>query len=371
MPNKVCHLTTVHAIDDVRIFVKECIGLATYGFDVTLITCGNEAFEEVKNGVKCISLFVPVRNRLQRMIKRTNTVYLRALQVDADIYHVHDPELLPIAMKIKKRGKIVVYDSHEDTPVLIKQRKWIPYLFRNVFSFLFAKYEKKVVKKLDAVISVTPLIVDRFKAINKNTYQITNFPHVENIHDKSLSRRKDICFAGNLTYAYMLENVITALSKTEGTQLILAGKPVTSKYLEVLKNQAGWNKVDYLGRISHEEVKSVYGSALIGIVCPGYIPNAGYRVGSLGVLKLFEYMHAGLAVICTDFVLWKEIVEKENCGLCVNPYDTDGIAKAIQYLVDNPDLATAMGNNGRKAIEREYNWATQEKVLVKLYETLS
>lgn len=168
----------------------------------------------------------------------------------------------------------------------------------------------------------------------------------------------------------MLDNVINALSGTEGTRLIIAGKPVSKQYFEMLNRQTGWNKVHYVGKVTHDQVKSIYATALVGIVCLGYVPNVGYKVGTLGVLKLFEYMHAGLAVICTDFNLWKEIVEKEKCGLCVNPYDIEAIAKAIQYLVDNPDIAKEMGHNGRKAVEREYNWATQEKILVELYKTL-
>lgn len=371
MFNKVCHLTTVHSIDDVRIFVKECTSLTANGFDVTLIACGDTAFEDIKNNVKRISLFVPIKNRFQRMTKRTNAIYKKALQVNADIYHFHDPELLPIVLKLKRKGKRVVYDSHEDTPVLIRSRLWIPAAIRGIISFVFNIYENKIAKKCDAIISVTPLIVNRFQKINPNTYQITNYPIVESLYNKSLNNKKDICFAGNITHSYMIDNVIDALSKTEGTKLILAGKPVSKKYFEMLNSQTGWNKVHYVGKVTYDEVKSIYAKALVGIACLGYIPNAGYKVGTLGVLKLFEYMHAGLAVICTDFDLWENIIEKENCGLCVNPYNIDEIKNAIQYLVDNPDRAIQMGINGRSAVEREYNWATQERILINLYKKLS
>lgn len=78
-------------------------------------------------------------------------------------------------------------------------------------------------------------------------------------------------------------------------------------------------------------------------------------------------MEAGLPVICTDYTLWKEIVNKNQCGIVVSPFDSTKIAEAIQYIIDNPETAMEMGKNGRAAAEREYNWNTQEKKLLALY----
>ena len=89
---KVCHLTSVHPIDDVRIFVKECTNLAANGFDVTLIAFGDTAIEDIKDRINRISLCIPVKNRMQRMIKCIKIFFRRILQVNAEIYHFHDPE---------------------------------------------------------------------------------------------------------------------------------------------------------------------------------------------------------------------------------------------------------------------------------------
>ena len=60
-------------------------------------------------------------------------------------------------------------------------------------------------------------------------------------------------------------------------------------------------------------------------------------------------MMAGLPVIATDFELWKEIIENCNCkcGICINPYDSSSIAKAIIFYLKNPDEAKRHGYNGR------------------------
>jgi len=99
----------------------------------------------------------------------------------------------------------------------------------------------------------------------------------------------------------------------------------------------------------------------IGIVVYDYKLNLGDRLGSFGSNKLFEYMEAGLPIICTDYVLWKEVVEKYECGLTVEPRNIDQLRDAISYLLQNKEIAYKYGKNGQKAVKEELNWSTQEK----------
>jgi glycosyltransferase involved in cell wall biosynthesis len=85
---------------------------------------------------------------------------------------------------------------------------------------------------------------------------------------------------------------------------------------------------------------------------------------------MFEYMSAGLPVIASNFPLWKEIVEGNKCGICVDPMDPKAIASAIQWMIDHPEEAEEMGKNGRRAVETKYNWANESKKLVGLYQRL-
>ena len=87
-------------------------------------------------------------------------------------------------------------------------------------------------------------------------------------------------------------------------------------------------------------------------------------------VKMFEYMAAGIPVIASNFTLWQEIIEGNECGICVNPLEPRAINKAIQYLIDNPKTAQKMGENGRQAVKQKYNWAIEEKKLFLLYEKL-
>lgn len=85
---------------------------------------------------------------------------------------------------------------------------------------------------------------------------------------------------------------------------------------------------------------------------------------------MFEYMSAGIAVIASDFPLWREIIEGNDCGLCVNPLDPQAIAAAIDTLAQDPERARKMGQNGQCAMQKHYNWGIEERKLLQLYRTI-
>lgn len=81
-------------------------------------------------------------------------------------------------------------------------------------------------------------------------------------------------------------------------------------------------------------------------------------------------MSSGIPVIASHYPLWKGIVEKYAAGICVDPENSDDIAQAINYLIENPAEAKAKGANGRKAVEKVFNWEQEEQKLVELYKNL-
>ena len=91
----------------------------------------------------------------------------------------------------------------------------------------------------------------------------------------------------------------------------------------------------------------------------------------MGNNKIFEYMEAGLPVICTDFEMWKNnIIDKYNCGICVEPGNQEQLKDAITVLVSDHEKAYQMGLNGRNAVLNEFNWVTQEKILLEIYHSI-
>jgi hypothetical protein len=111
---RIAHLTSAHPRDDIRIFLKECRSLAVRGHEVVLVVADGFG-DEFRDGVM-IADVGRSKGRLDRMVNTTRRVLRKALDLKADIYHLHDPELLPIGLALKSRGKKVVFDAHEDVP---------------------------------------------------------------------------------------------------------------------------------------------------------------------------------------------------------------------------------------------------------------
>ena len=99
---KVCHLSSAHHRFDTRIFYKQCQSLASDNRKVSLIIADGLG-NEIKDDISIFDVGKQ-KNRFRRMFKTTNDVYKKALELNCDIYHFHDPELIRTGLKLKKVG---------------------------------------------------------------------------------------------------------------------------------------------------------------------------------------------------------------------------------------------------------------------------
>ncbi|MCG2459122.1 glycosyltransferase family 4 protein [Flavobacteriaceae bacterium F89] len=364
---KICHLTSAHTRNDIRIFQKECVSLAKGGYDISLVVADGLP-DEVDKGVKIYGV-AKETSRVKRFVKASKNVFLKALEINADIYHFHDPELLPFGNKLKKRGYKVIFDSHEDLPRQIMGKEYLPKFSRRIVASLLERYEDYCCKKYDSIITATPFINERFLKINKRSVNINNYPLLNEFKGgKSTGDklRSKISYVGGITEIRGLTYLIRSLENCE-VVLQLAGSITPNSYQKELMEEEGWKKVEYLGNVSRTEVKEILNTSIAGIVT--FLPYPNHINAQPN--KLFEYMSAGIPVIASNYPLWKGIVEKYNAGICVNPENIDEIATAITYLVQNPSIAQQMGANGRKAVEEVFNWEQEEKKLIDVYNSMS
>ena len=107
---RIAHLTSAHKRYDVRIYVKECVSLYKNGYDVSLIVADGLG-DEIIDGIKIFDVGAS-KNRKERFLVTSRKVYQKALQLKCDIYHFHDPELIPVALFLRLFRKNVIYDIH-------------------------------------------------------------------------------------------------------------------------------------------------------------------------------------------------------------------------------------------------------------------
>lgn len=365
---KIAHLTSVHPRYDVRIFYKECRSLVRVGHEVHLVVADGKG-SEIKEGV-CFHDVGCSRGRLARMLRTPSKIYKEAVKVNADIYHIHDPELLPVGYKLKRNGKKVVFDSHEDVPMQILGKPYLNKPSKWLISKLFSAYESWVCSRLDAVVAATPHIRDKFISINPASVAVNNFPMLDElaIIDASWTEKKDqVCYIGSVDKIRGVVEVVEAIQYVSGTTtLAFAGALKNDALAQTLENSKGWMRTKPLGYLDRDGVKATLKESRGGLVTLHPAPN---YLEALPV-KMFEYMAAGLPVVASDFPLWRNIVEESKCGICVNPLDPEDIARAIDYLIQNPSVAEEMGRNGRQAVEEKYNWLNEERTLVELYQKM-
>lgn len=363
---KIAHLTSAHQRFDTRIFIKECCSLShSYStFFIVADGLGNE----FKDNVKIIDAG-EFKGRKERMFNAPKAILKEALKLDADVFHLHDPELIPIGLKLKKKGKKVIFDAHEDLPNQILSKHYLNVYTRKAISFLASIYECYSCSKFDGVIAATPFIRDKFLNINENTVDINNYPKIEEfeVNSSIFKINNQICYVGGLAAVRGIEEMVEALPLTKNrTKLKIAGNfedPILEDFVRLMP---GWNNVDFLGYIGRKDIQKTLTESICGLVV--LHPTKSY-IDALPV-KMFEYMAAGIPIIASNFPLWKKIIEDNSCGICVNPLDAKDIALAVDYLMSHNQEAIQMGLNGKKAVYEKYNWKNEEEKLIKFYQNI-
>lgn len=364
---KVCHVTSVHPKEDIRIYKKECISLKNAGYDVYLVQQG-ESYE--KDGIHILGFGEVADSRIKRMLHTSANAYNKALEADADIYHLHDPELLPYGLKLKKLGKKVIFDSHEDVPADILEKYWIPAPLRRAISKLYGRYEARSFKKLDGVLGVTPTLCDRLQKSSKHSAMVTNYPIVEEDLPTPDFANRSIAFTGLISQIWSIDKLLEAIEPIEDVTVELRSRTIEEPYGSQLRSQPGWEKVNFPGAVPHRQVLDLLSHCSCGVALLQKCPNSAWEIGTLGNTKIFEYMMMGIPVVCTNFVLWKEIIDKWGCGICVDPENPREIEAAVRRILDHPEEARRMGEAGRKAVLNEFNWQEEEKKLLAFYDVI-
>ncbi len=377
---KIVHIAALHLAKDSRIFHKECCTLAAAGHEVHLFV--KEPDAESESGVTFHSLAATTPSRwfVARLLSYawSQLVNLRRVhRLRADVYHIHEILLIPLAILLRMRGCRVIYDVHEDAPrqALAYGRNvgkpWLGYIYKVVYT-VFEWCAKLLFNRF---VAATPQIAAHFPA--KRTVTVQNFvlaSEMDELIRRSaetgyLDREHIVVYLGGLFRIrgiVELVNAMELLDQPPESKLVLAGQFSPLSLQQEVEVLAGWQAVDFRGYLSRDQVIDALVSSRIGVVT--IHPTPQYVVS--WPIKLFEYMAAGIPIIASDFPMWREVFGPIGCIRFVDPLAPQQIAAAVTELLENPEQAESMGRLGQAAVRERFCWDTEADKLLALYQSL-
>lgn len=365
MKPRVLQLTSAHRWDDVRIFLKISQTLVEAGYDVHLMAPQSGKGCANSSGDVTLHQTQQRTTRLARLLL-ASTLWWKAHRLKPDIVHIHDPELIPSAIVLRLLGHNVIYDVHEDYPEKIAEKKWIPFGLRTAINVLFRLLETVASRLFTANIAVTDHIARRFP--QRNTVVVRNYPILAEQTSVSTAQRTSILYVGGLDSLRGVREMVLAFEKlnSPSTPLDLLGTFSDPTLESWVAEKSEHLSIHLRGWCDRAAVALALDNAVVGLVV--LHPTPAYEA-SLPI-KLFEYMAAGVPVIASNFDGWRSMIEDAECGILVDPLDPRAIAEAMEWMLHNKQEASAMGERGRLAVIEKYDWATEARTLLGLYEKL-
>lgn len=372
-------MSSVHQVFDTRIFHREAMSLVRKGFGVTLIISCSTG-ENFVDGVKIVPFPKP-KSRFWR-IAGLWRILKAAIGERADIYHFHDPELIPYGLLLHfLMRKPVIYDVHEHYPDAIRIKQWLPRVVRSPLAFIFDLFEVTVARYFDAIITADDSTAQRFESVNSSIIILYNYPR-QDFCENEPSGKPDLKEPVRLAYVgsispergqWLMLDIVRTLVKEKkiDTRLQLAG-PFDSEdelrnFFEVVDADATLRgRVTWSGVLAQHALPTWLKSAHIGLV-----PLIGVDKFLKNIpTKIFEYMAAALPIVGSDLPPIRKFIEDAKAGFLAGQGDPNSYAEKVILLLRNPEQAARMGRKGRIAFESKYNWRTEEAKLVGLYEQL-
>jgi len=357
---RVVLVTTVHPAADARILWREARRLANAGYGVEVI--GPPPGPKAPIGGVRLTLICRAKGRLRRVLFGGWRLVPLLVRQRAALYHIHDPELLPVGLPLRALGRRIADDAHEDLPQQIRDKEWIPKPARAPLAWLARIFLRATSHLLSGVVAATDGVASGFGG---RVVVVRNYPDVSlfSPHEGSGEDRVSFVYVGGISFSRGLREMVAATERNDRVRLHLIGAVEGTAEADFLAGRAP-SRVTVEPWMEPPDVYRRLGEADVGLALLHDVPR--YREAL--PVKLFEYMAAGLPVIASDFPLWRGIVEGAGAGLLVDPRDPQAIAAAIDRLAADPELRRAMGQRARRAAVERYNWQSEAEALLRLYE---
>jgi glycosyltransferase involved in cell wall biosynthesis len=272
--------------------------------------------------------------------------------------------LLPNYLVSRIRKCPLVFDSHEyftEVPELMG---------RNFVKKIWGKIENYIVPELKYAITVNDSLAEIFEQKYGTHFEVVrNVPDIEmntgsyNLPEK-FNSKKIILYQGSVNQGRGLEMMIELMKEMNGVVLVIAGEgDIMLDLRKKAEDPDIFEKIHFTGRLSPENLRALTKQADLGISLE---QNMGLNYFYALPNKIFDYIHAQVPVLCSDFPEMKKIIELTQTGMTVNPQSKKQIKERILKMLYRDDLLQQWKKNAMKAAEK-YCWQNEQKILKQLY----
>jgi glycosyltransferase involved in cell wall biosynthesis len=373
---KVAILSSVHLALDNRVFYREARTLVDAGYNVTLIAVHNR--DEMKDGVHIRPLPRVPRTRrplLWRALARM------AVESRADVYHIHDPELLLVTPWLRRAtGRPTIYDIHEANADFIAVKDYLPSIIRHPLAAIFRRLEPRLARGESGLIFADDAIAADFAGFEGPKTTLFNFPRREMLArgadamSEAAQPEPIVLYLGGLERnrgsALMMAAFAQVVAEMPAARLLIVGHFMPPDLEQKVRADAAARGIAHAititGRVPFEHIGNYLRWAAVGWVTWQPVPKNCKNIPT----KLFEYMAYGLPVVSSDLPSTQPYVQPAVNGLLTEAADPAAHAAALLRLLSDPPAAQAMGRAGRVLVETRYNWDQMSPRLLALYEAV-
>lgn len=346
---------------DPRIFFRFGLSLVENNFSVDFIV-GDGGKSEIVEGVNIVGLNRRSRINFIAFIYCQCDMFRIVLRKRPKVVHISEPHIILLGIYLKLKGFNVIFDLREDYIGEITQRSIVPKYASSLLVRLATQLLRNSLNFFDIVLvpdarlsGLHNLFKDRETPVT-----ISNFPvyrEFELTREDYINRKPLILYLGSVYKISRQEIILDIIRSRKDVDYVVFGKVWEEDYLNTLISQFGFNSYFHDGS-DRSLVSGLLERSTIGNSVRDFA-GSNFPEGSYGVIKIYEYMEAGMPIICSRVGIWEKMIEEYPCGILVDPNDRRELELAINKLVSDRNAAYEMALEGRKAIKERFNWAIE------------
>lgn len=362
-------MTSAHPWTSTRIFSKMCVHLAKQGHDVLLVAVDPEGKHEQVFRTEGVEVHlrpgVSYRGRLARSTVLAGDVIRHAAELSADVYQLHDPELIPFAALFLPRDAQVIFDAHEDFVSQMDSKTWATGIRRVILKSGLRAVRTIARCRMDHVIAATSGVRKDYDRAHSTV--VRNLPILSeiNVGERSVltERPAEVCYIGAISEVRGILQTLEAIDICDRVEVLhLAGRFASPALRARCEAMPGWRKVRYHGFIGREEIVEILGRVRAGLVTLHATQNHLHAIP----IKLLEYLCAGVPAITSDFPYWHEFVKDGQTARFVDPMDPAVISAALDIAMSD-DGASIFEAHMTDEARNAFSWEEEVKILENVY----